>query len=197
MIYVYKNGKRIKMGDLPLYVYLDSGNNVVADSFDKIKGYDKTIEVDGHLYGQIVAESENRDYFHRLKEGASGKVLEDYQKIYNMVILKEQKNAQIDKRTEEIIYYGYTFDGHLFDTSAESQRDWLGLYSLRNEIPYPFAVTTKDEKEYYFKDADTYASFFKYGTAFINGVVASGRAIKLMIMACATKAEIDAIVDSR
>jgi len=137
-----------------------------------------------------------KSYCHKLVSG-EGRDISDYEMVYVIDKLKEVKNAQIDKRTEELIYSGHLFDDHLFDTSAESQRDWLGLYSLINDISFPFAVTTKDEKEYFFQNAQTYVMFFKMGTVFINNTIGSGRAIKLKVMACTTKDEIDAIIDAR
>ena len=197
MIYIYKNGKRIKIGDLPLYVYLDSESSVVADSFDKLEGYDRTVEVDGHLYGQIIAKSENKEYYHRLKDGASGRVFSDYEKVYCIQILKNAKYDAIDARTDELIARGIPFDGNLFSTSSEAQRNWIALFSARNELPYPISVTTLDEKEYTFNDARLVALFYLTGVSVINANIASGRIIKLQVGECETKECIDSIVDPR
>jgi hypothetical protein len=203
MIYIYKDGKLVTKGTNIAFTYLNDDNEVIAKSPDKqeVEGAVTVIgQIKDDTFNTLVPKDRKaeRGYYHKLKDGdVDGKKISDYEKAWDLGTLKAEKNIGIDDKTSQIIYYGIPFDGHLFDTSAESQRDWLGLYSLRDDVTYPFAVTTKDEKEYYFQSSDGYAMFFKTGTAFINGTVASGRAIKLQVMACATKDEIDAIVDPR
>ena len=198
MIYIYKNGKRIKIGNnVTVFIYLDSDNSVVAKSVDRVEGYDKEIEANGNIYGSIVSKPENREYYHQLIGGRSGKSLEDYRVVYRLELLKKKKCDGIDVRTDELIANGIPYDGYMFSTSPEAQRNWIAMFTSKDVLGYPFSVTTLDEKEYVFNDPRLVQLFYLTGISTINYNIATGRAIKLQIMACESKSEVDAIVDPR
>lgn len=198
MIYIYKNGERIKIGrNVSVFIYLDEDGNVVAKSVEKLQGYAQEIQVDGDLYGQIIAESGGKSYCHKLKDGANGKSIGDYEKIYDLDFLKSQKCIQIDQKTQDLIAEGIAFDGNVFSASAEAQRNWIATYTARTVLSYPFPVTTIDNNEYNFSDAEKVSQFYLTGISLISERMAYGRNLKLKVMACQTKEEIDAITDPR
>jgi len=199
MIYIYKNGKRVRIGDIPLRIYLDSEGIVVATCFENLDGYDydKLIEAPNNLSGALMSKSKGLDYYHKLKDGHNGKAIEDYEKIYDLQKLKNVKYDEIDFRTDELIAMGIPFDSNLFSTSPDAQRNWIALFSARNDLTYPISVTTLDEKAYIFNDSRIVSLFYLTGISVINYHIATGRALKLQVGECNTKECIDSIVDSR
>lgn len=197
MIYIYKNSKRISLGDLPTFIYLDNENNVVVKSYEKVEGYGDPIVGCSQIFNYLVPVGRQQGYYHRLIEGKKGCSIDDYERVYDIDKLKQEKCIEIDARTDELIANGISFDGNLFSASAEAQRNWIAMYAAREDLPYPFSVTTLDEKEYTFTDPRFVQVFYLTGVSTINYQISSGRALKLQVMECATKECVDSIVDTR
>lgn len=110
--------------------------------------------------------------------------------------LKTAKCRLIDDRTDEIIATGFTFDSHSFSLSAEAQRNWLGVYALREILTFPLTVTTQP--------AGIYSLTSENLTGFITGAfskvayaITTGQILKVSILTASDQATLDAIVDSR
>lgn len=205
MFHVYKNSKLVERGNLNLFIGLDDQNNVVLKTSKKIEENRifnvKIIEVKHDVYSKLITknicESGFSKFYHKLKDGKNGSSLNDFIQIYNIELLKAERIKEIDEKTESIIYNGILFDGEMFSSSPEAQRNWIGMYTARTVLPYPFLVTTLDDKEYSFTNATSVEIFYLTGMSMINSIISSGRSIKMQINNCNTKEEIDAIVDSR
>jgi hypothetical protein len=115
----------------------------------------------------------------------------------NLSEYKELKNSIIDKRTKELIDQGFVFDSVLFSTSETSQRNWMALDQFRNDLTFPFAVSTKNDGEYMIADANTTHSFTLTALGTIEYHYASGRALKQQVNEASSESEVDAIVDNR
>ena len=138
-----------------------------------------------HTIRDIVVISENLESL----DGTPIELTLDEQKIL--------KKAAIDKRTQELIVGGFTFNNTEFSTSDSAQKNWMAIDQLRNDLPYPFAVTTKDDGEYSFADAAEVHGFALTALGAIEIHYASGRALKLQVSAATTQNELDAVVDER
>ena len=112
---------------------------------------------------------------------------------------KQEKIDAIDDRTSELICEGYEFDGKIFDTDPNAQFNWKNMFDLTNAgiLPFPVATCTKFNMHYEFVNQDSVNAFYLGGVGHIQGELASGRALKYQVLACTTKAEVDAIVDPR
>ena len=112
---------------------------------------------------------------------------------------KQIKIFEIDKKTQEIIGEGFWFDGEVFSLSALAQTNWVGLRLAAQWelIDFPFAVTTKNDGEYTFNFRFKVEDFYITGLGHKIAVLASGRALKLLVKAAQTQQELDAVVDNR
>lgn len=109
---------------------------------------------------------------------------------------KAAKKAAIDAKTREIIARGFTFDGHLFSLSSQAQMNWIGLLVCQSFMTWPVCVTTKDDLEYALAQANLQA-FTEAGVAVVAAAYGSGRALKITVDACSTRAAVDAVSDDR
>lgn len=110
---------------------------------------------------------------------------------------KYLKNRAIDKRTRELIGAGFVYNNITFSASETAQRNWLAIDQLKDELTYPFGVSTKDDSEYLIQDAIEAHLFVLVGLGTIEPHYASGRALKQLVKAAQDQAELDAIVDNR
>lgn len=197
MIYLYKNGKKIETGNIPTRIYLNEDKEVIAKSFEHVDGYAKEIVACCSIFNEVVAKSMNQEYYHKLKDGASGHSVEDYDKVYNLDILKQKKCDEIDDKTDECIAKGFSYDDTIFSLSENAQTTWLGLVISKDSLSYPMPISTIDSGVYMLQDANSTAIFFGTGVQTIKHWYDTGRNLKLQVKDCQTKAEIDAIVDNR
>ena len=114
-----------------------------------------------------------------------------------LIVAKNIKIKQIDKKTQSLIYSGFTYASNVFSMSTNAQTNWLGLDHARELLTYPYGVTTINDTEYSFPDSTDLHNFFLTGMAFKGGIVSSGRSLKLQVKAATTVAEVNAIVDNR
>jgi len=205
MIYVYEDGKLVTKGSGISYVYLDADNNVIAKSVinQEVPGTARTIQgVKDDTFNDLICRcrAENCTYYHQLKVGEQeqdGKDISDYKKVWCIESLKVIKIAQIDARTGALNVQGYEFDGYMFSTTLEDQKNWIALTMAKDMLTYPCPVTTADNQTYSFQSSGQLMSFFATGMVIIQTIYAGGRQLKQAVEACTTKAEIDAIVDPR
>lgn len=110
---------------------------------------------------------------------------------------KKAKNLIIDAKTKELIESGITYNNTLFSSSETAQNNWLAMDQLREELTYPFAVTTYDDDEYEFQNADELHTFVLVGFGTIEPHYSSGRSLKMQVNAASNIAEVDAVQDNR
>ncbi|HSG29084.1 MAG TPA: hypothetical protein VLA34_11435, partial [Candidatus Krumholzibacterium sp.] len=102
-------------------------------------------------------------------------------------VYKSIKNGAIDKRTQELIAEGFSFDGKTFSMSANAQRNWIALRANSDLLTWPVSITTIDDDEYSLSLANLPA-FEGAGMAAGAGHYNSGRALKLQVNAATDKA---------
>jgi hypothetical protein len=111
---------------------------------------------------------------------------------------KDEACDKIDNNTDALISQGYEFDSNTFSLSIEAQINWTGLKNFIDNglVPFPIALSTKDNKEYSLKQSDKDA-FFGGIFTYILGLVNTGRARKLQIQAMTELDDINNFVDDR
>ena len=110
---------------------------------------------------------------------------------------KENKKLGIDANTGVLILQGCLFEGVVFSMSSNAQRNWTALDTVRDELTYPFPVSLKDDSEFIFTDVTHYHTFSMTAMGTANAHYTSGRTLKMQIDSATTKAEVDAVEDTR
>jgi len=110
---------------------------------------------------------------------------------------KAHRNKAIDTRTQELIEAGFVYDSVVFSGSETAQRNWMAMDQARNDITYPFGVSTKDDGEHTLDDAADVHTFFLTGLATFEAHYASGRVLKQQVNVATNIEEVDAVVDNR
>jgi hypothetical protein len=110
---------------------------------------------------------------------------------------KLKKNKEIDTRTTELILQGFVYDSVLFSTSETAQRNWMALDQFKDDLTYPFAVSTKADGEYLVTDAIVAHNFVLTALGTIEYHYGTGRALKQQVNACVDQASVEAIQDNR
>lgn len=116
-----------------------------------------------------------------------------------LTALKAQRYTQIDKRTVVLIMAGHTFASKQFSLSENAQRYVGGLKQAVDAtlLTPPLDVTTLDDDTHTLADAAAVDAFYGNALAAVKAHLDSGRALKKQIFDAATKAAVDAVVDSR
>ncbi len=115
--------------------------------------------------------------------------------------LKHERIEMIDTKTRDLISNGAVFDGHTFSLSDNAQRNWIAtkasidVYDALNAWPVP--ITTLDDGIYLLHNATHIVQFTTTMLFVVAKYYNSGRTLKLQIKAATTKAEVDAVIDSR
>lgn len=103
---------------------------------------------------------------------------------------------EVDRRTDELISYGFQYNDETFSLSLAAQATWLGLKSLSALLSWPVEVSTLDSNSYSLSLLNLNA-FVGTAAATVQAHLASGRSIKLQINAAQNETELDAIEDNR
>jgi len=119
-----------------------------------------------------------------------------------LATVKAAKISAIDARTTALIKSGFAFDGNNFSMSEAAQRNWIGLAAANANgmLSFPTGVSTVDEDTYAITDPVAFSGFLvAYLTYQVHpsAPLASGRALKALVNACESAAEVDAIGDTR
>jgi hypothetical protein len=114
-------------------------------------------------------------------------------------ILKEDRNIEIDKRTDELILGGFIYNNILFGLRHADQMNWIGikLASDSGMITFPFPVTTKDSSVYNLVSTADVAGFFGTGLSVMTSYMTGGRDIKVLINNAVDEIALNTIVDNR
>lgn len=111
-------------------------------------------------------------------------------------LYKEYKIAEINKRTDELIGQGFTFDSNNFGLDVDRRLDWLGLETLKASLTWPKTIINSSGAGYSLAEADV-TNFVLTGAGTYESHIASGGALKAQVIAATTEAEVDAVVDNR
>lgn len=94
---------------------------------------------------------------------------------------------RIDKRTQELIGQGAVFNGTRFSLSSDAQGNWTKIKAFADVITsmnaWPFAITTFNDEEYLLADAAEAVSFTLTMNMVVNMHIASGRTLKVQMLA--------------
>ena len=119
-----------------------------------------------------------------------------------LVEAKKKKIELIDKRTSELITFGFSYKGKNFSMSDAAQRNWIGLAYAKGMvlILFPFIVSCVDEGTYTITDTMDFTyfiiAFMQYQTD-LNLPLGKGRILKALVNAAASVDEVNGIVDPR
>lgn len=115
---------------------------------------------------------------------------------------KQAKIDAIDARTSELIMAGFPFDGQNFSMSEAAQRNWTGMGTVLalGLLPFPLPISTVDEGTYILNDQAHCLQFlgaYMLYQAHPAYPLSAGRVLKAQVNAATTKAEVDAVEDTR
>lgn len=113
--------------------------------------------------------------------------------------LKLTRIAEIDAKTTEVIFRGFTYGGKVLSLSASAQANLLGALGLRTGYSYPINWNCLDDMEpsIVLADADAVLAMCVAAATAKRVALDSGTALRQDVLAATTKAELDAVVDSR
>ena len=107
----------------------------------------------------------------------------------------EVKKNQIDKRTQELIFEGFSFAGLHWSLSINAQIDWNNLPQLP-EIVFPLAIQDVDGNNYNLEYSDR-MNFYYTAVNIKNSHLQSGNILKTQVSQLTTIQEILTFVDPR
>ena len=118
---------------------------------------------------------------------------------YSLAGLIEEKIVEIDKKTQEIIDKGFSYNGKVFSLSSNAQLNWLGLKlgDAENLVLFPVSITTKFDEEYKIIDKDEMKVFYGMGLGYVKSIVDAGRDLKISAKAATSIEELNNIKDNR
>lgn len=116
-------------------------------------------------------------------------------KLLQAKILKCQ---QIDKRTDELIELGFTYNHKLFNCRTSDIQNYTGLYVMKNKITFPFTIKTKTDVEYYtFNEVTDLENFAESVFIHVQSLHASGWTLKEQVHAKTEISEVWGVIDNR
>jgi hypothetical protein len=138
-----------------------------------------------NIYYYIGENIELKEFFNgNIKDGYSKKIesLEDYKK--QLIDLQ-------DKKTENLILSGFTFDNNLFSLSINAQINWSNLLNIP-QVMFPLNLSTKDDN-IYILSFNNVQNFYFTALSRKNECLQLGNIVKKRINECLTFEELDTI----
>lgn len=114
--------------------------------------------------------------------------------VNNIVEFKQLLCNQIDEKTEEQIFQGFTFDGHVFSLSISAQINWSNLFNIPDQL-FPLTVSCKDDTMYSLSLANR-QTFYLTALNAKNTALQLGNTKKAEVNACTTLEQLKTISDS-
>ena len=110
---------------------------------------------------------------------------------------KTNKYNAIDAKTGYLVVSaGFTYDGVVFSTSLNAQKNWSDLKYSKSTFTFPKNISTKAHGTYALAEANVDA-FWLAGKDVIDPLLDAGRALIQAITDAANEAAVDAVVDNR
>jgi hypothetical protein len=147
---------------------------------------------------KIITENNKTNIYYylgeniELKEFFNGNIKDGYSK--KIETLTDYKNYLIDlqdKKTEQLIYSGFTFDNNLFSLSINAQINWSNLLNIPQQM-FPINLSTKDDNIYVL-DFNNVQNFYFTALGRKNECLQLGNIIKKRINESLTIQELDTI----
>ncbi len=113
---------------------------------------------------------------------------------------KQNKIADIDGRTAELIAEGFTYSSKKFSLSIPAQAKMIGSHQIKDDaaLTYPIKWNTIDDKDAYsIPDAADLNGFYLAGLGALRAVLDGGTSLKDDVRAATTKTAVDAVADNR
>ena len=117
---------------------------------------------------------------------------------------KQDRLAEIDRRTDELIEAGFQFDDgtgmHTYNLGLEAQSRLEGVYQLKDspEFVWPLEWSTHDDLHVTsFADAATLEIFFGTAALTLRATIQSAYPVRAAVVGAVDKDTLDAIVDPR
>lgn len=102
----------------------------------------------------------------------------------------------IDRKTQELITYGFIFSGVRFPCTLDQQMNFKATYDMRDILTYPFKVKGAGQNFLMLQNATEVASWFLTGFQHVHGCLQVGWDMKDAV-ASLSHAELIAYVDPR
>lgn len=117
---------------------------------------------------------------------------------HSLPVVRTQKCAAIDARTQALIDAGFVFDGRTYALDGVALQQLIAFDSMRADLTYAVELNTKDNT---FKlkigSSDDLHAFCLAGFVVVRANLDSGTALKDLVRAAAAVADVKAIVDPR
>lgn len=123
---------------------------------------------------------------------------EEYENFKNEHFPKEEDNlketifSEIDIKTTEKIFTGFTFDGQVFSMSLSAQINLSNLFNIP-EAAFPLPYSTKDNSVYSLSFANREA-FYLAALVYKNTTIQEGNALKQQVKEAQTVEELQTIL---
>lgn len=115
--------------------------------------------------------------------------------FFNVEEAKVFMNNKIDSKTQELIFNGFNFDGHLWSLSITAQINWSNIPNLP-EIFFPLPMQDKNGNSYSLSYTNR-MNFYLTAVGAKNAPIQSGNALKLQINTLETMDEVLNFIDPR
>ena len=132
--------------------------------------------VDGINFNYFESENEHNEFHNSLN------TLDSYKKY--LIDLQ-------DKKTEDLILSGFTFDGNLFSLSVNAQINWSNLLNIP-EVMFPLNLSTKDDNIYVL-NFNNVPNFYFTALSKKSECLQLGNDIKKRINECVNNEQLDLI----
>lgn len=159
--------------------------------------------IDGYLAGPDGWKA-TPALFQRMARTQTAPAAKDDPIVFSTVIadnpapLRAEKYENIDKKTQEIIAQGFTYNSKTFSLSANAQTTYLGMYNARSVLTYPITVNTIDDTDTQdLADETEVTDFYNAGVAAVRAALDGGTALKAQVTNATTEALVEAVVDNR
>lgn len=96
-----------------------------------------------------------------------------------------------DKKTEDLILSGFTFDGNLFSLSVNAQVNWSNLLNIP-EVMFPLNLSTKDDNIYVL-NFNNVPNFYFTALSKKSECLQLGNLVKKRINECVNNEQLDLI----
>lgn len=146
----------------------------------KIETYKKKLDENGNpiiIDGDYVTE-----LVHTEEMSEPTRALDEYKK--HLIDLQ-------DKKTEDLILSGFTFDGNLFSLSINAQINWSNLLNIP-QVMFPLNLSTKDDNIYILTFSNV-QNFYFTALGRKNECLQLGNLVKKRINESTTTEELDLI----
>jgi hypothetical protein len=118
--------------------------------------------------------------------------------IDELLQAKTLKCYDIDKRTDELIEQGFSYNDKLFNCRPSDIQNYTGLYVMRNKITFPFTIKTKTDVEYYtFQELGDLENFAESVFIHVQSLHGSGWTLKEQVHAKTEISEVWGVIDNR